>query len=126
MRIKRIRWLLAIFVAMFFANNVAAAARACVLPFMSEDHAAIQTLDARGIEHLCPDADEATRCLAHCTQGLKSGEQGLSADVPLPAFAPGPALLYFSSPPGQSATVIAAAPAFVGPPLTILFRNLRN
>jgi len=118
--------LLAIFVAMFLANNVTAAARACALPFMGEDHAAIQALDARGIEHLCPDADEATRCLAHCTQGFKSSEQGLSADVPLPAFAPGPAVLHVWSPPEQLATAIAAAPAFVGPPLTILFRNLRN
>ena len=116
--------MLAFFLAMFLGNSATAAARACALLSMGEDQPSIQALEARGIVHLCPEADGAIRLSVHCAQGFKGSEQGPPADAFL-AFAPAPAVLHVSAPAGQSAVGIAA-PDFVGPPLTILFRNLRN
>ncbi len=113
---------------MFLANGAAAAARACTVDLAGQEHAALQARDASGDEHLCPEADSATRCLAHCTQGLKSTEQKLVADHPAPVlFAPPFIVLHVAFRPEQAALVLASAPPpIVGPPLTILFRNLRN
>ncbi len=113
--------------AMFLANGAAAAARACTLNLAGQEHAPLQARDAGGDELLCPEADTATRCLEHCTQGYKSTEQKLAADIPAPVlFAPPFTVIHAAFRPAQVPLVVATAPPIVGPPLTILFRNLRN
>lgn len=112
---------------MFLANGAAAAARACTVNLAGQEHAALKARDAGGDEHLCPESDTATRCLTHCTQGYKSTEQKLVADIPAPVlFAPPFTALHVAFRPAQVPLVVATAPPVVGPPLTILFRNLRN
>ncbi len=120
------RYLIYFLAAMFIASNAAAAARACVVNLAGQEHAAVRALDAEGDEHLCPQSDDASRCLRHCTQSYKSDQQQFSADVPV--FLSAPALAVFQAPiQAQSRLVVVAlAPPIVGPPLTILFGNFRN
>ena len=125
MKTGRIRYLLVFFAAMFLANNVAATARACIAALAGQEHAAIQLADANGDEHMCPASGDAARCFTHCAQSLKNDEQKLATDASgivfaLPLSVP---RVWFKSEP--SAFVLAAAPPLVGPPLTILFGNLR-
>ncbi len=125
MKPARIRYLLVIFAAMFLANNAVASARACMVQLAAQEHTAIRSLDTSADEHLCPEADSAANCLAHCTQSYKSDEQRYSFDAPAVAVAP-PLLLHrawFPIEPRRLA--IASAPTVVGPSLTILFGNLR-
>lgn len=126
MKLARIRYLVVFFAAMFLANNAVASSRACMVQMAVQEHAAIQVLEAGGDKNLCPEADGAANCLAHCTQSYKSEQQNLSFDVPAIAVAP-PLSLHrarFAVEPRR--LVIASAQPVVGPPLTILFRNLRN
>ncbi len=110
---------------MFLANGAAAAARACTVDLAGQEHPAMQA--GGGDEHLCPESDTAARCLEHCTQGFKSTEQKVTADIPAPVSAPPFTLLHAAFRPEQAALVVVSAPPpIVGPPLTILFRNLRN
>ena len=110
---------------MFLANNAVASARACIMLMAAQEHTAIQALGSGGDEHLCPEADSAANCLAHCTQSYKSDEQRYSFDAPAVAVAP-PLLLHRAwFPIEPKRLVIASAPPVVGPPLTILFGNLR-
>lgn len=111
---------------MFLVNNAAAAARACMVQLAADEHAAIRILDTGGNENLCPEADNAaTNCPAHCTQSYKSDVQNLSFDAPAIAFAPPLCLHRAWVPIEPRRLVIASAPPVVGPPLTILFGNLR-
>ena len=125
MRPGRIRYSIVFFAAMFLANNAVASARACTVGLAAQEHTAIQVLDSSGDGHLCPDAGSADDSIAHCTQSYKSDVQNLSFDTPAPAVAP-PLLLHrVGGPVGPRRPVIASAPPIVGPPLTILFGNLR-
>ena len=125
MNTGRVRYLLVFFVAMFLANNVAAAARACIVELTGQEHAVVQQADAGGDEHVCPVSEDAARCFTHCTQSFKNDQQKLATDVPGIAFASPLSLprVWFRTEP--RALVVAAAPPPVGPPLTILFGNLR-
>jgi len=125
MKPARIRYLLFIFAAMFLANNAVASARACMVQLAAQEHTAIQVLDSGGDEHLCPEADSAANCLAHCTQSYKSDQQRYSFDAPAVAVAPPLSLHRAWFPIKPRRLVIAPAPPVVGPPLTILFGNLR-
>ena len=125
MRSGRIRYLLAFFAAMFVANNAVASARACMVQMAAQEHTAIQVLYSGGDEHLCPEADSAANCLAHCTQSYKSDQQNLSFDAPAVAVAPPLSLHRAWIPIELRRLVIASAPPVVGLPLTILFGNLR-
>ena len=125
MRLGRIRYLIVFFAVMFLANNAAAAARACMVALAAEEHTAIQVLDSGGDEHLCPEADSAANCLAHCTQSYKSDQQNVSFDVPAIVFAPPLSLHRAWVPIEPRRLVTASAQPVVGPPLTILFGNLR-
>lgn len=128
MKTGGMRLLVVFFTLMFLANNTAAAARACIVELAGPQHAAIQLVDADGYEHLCPVSDDAARCLSHCTQSYRNDEQKLFwADVPGFVFtpAPAPSILRAWSQPEPAISLIASAPLVVGPPLTILFRNLR-
>jgi len=110
---------------MLVANNATAAVRACAVDLASEQHFAIQAhgdLD----KHVCPEADDASRCLPHCTQSAKSDDQNLPTDAPTLFVAPVQYLLPVSFRPESAAPVLVSAPPVVGPPLTILFRKLRN
>lgn len=112
--------------AMFFASSAVATARACMADLAGQEHLAVRALDAEGDEHLCPQSDDAGRCLTHCTQSYKSDEQRFSADVHAVALAPSLAVLHISFQAQPKPVVVASAPPIVGPPLTILFRNFRN
>ena len=118
------QYLVVFFAAMFLANNAVAGARACMVALAAEEHTAIQALDSGG-EHLCPEADSAANCLTHCTQSYKSDQQNLSFDAPAIAVAPPFSLHRAWVPIEPRRLVIASAPPIVGPPLTILFGNLR-
>lgn len=125
MRPGRIRYLIVFFAAMFLANNAMASARACMVQLAAQEHTAIRSFNSGGDEHLCPEADSAANCLAHCTQSYKSDEQRYFFDAPAVAVAP-PLLLHRAwFPVGPRRLVIASAPTVVGTPLTILFGNLR-
>ena len=125
MKPSRIRYLLIFFAAIFLANNAAAAARACMVKLAAQEHTAIQVLDTSGDKHFCPEADSAANCLAHCAQSYKNDEQKVSFDAPALAIAPplSPRRVWFLV--ESRLTVIALAPPVIGPPLTILFGNLR-
>ena len=126
MKLARIRYLVVFFAAMFFANNALAIARACMVELAAPEHTAIRMLNSGGDEHVCPEADSAANCLAHCTQSYKGEQQRLSFDAPTIAIAPPLSLhrVWFQAEPRR--LVMASAIPVVGPPLTILFRNLRN
>ena len=119
------RFVLVFFVAMFLANNVAAAARACISVLAGQEHAAMQQADAGGDEHLCPASDDAARCFTHCTQSVKNDQQNRSIDVSGIVLASPLSVprIWFQAQP--RAFVLAAAPPLVGTPLTILFGNFR-
>lgn len=124
MRPGRIRFLLVFFAAVFLANNAVAAARACIVELAGPEHGAIQLADAAGHEHLCPLSDDAARCLTHCTQSYKNDEQKFWTDVPGVVFASAPTFLRVWVHPEPVVTLIGSVPP-IGPPLTILFGNLR-
>ena len=126
MRPRRIRYLLVFFAAMFLVNNAVASARACMVTLAAEEHTAIRVLDTGSGENLCPEADDAAaNCLAHCTQSYKSDQQNFSFDVPAVVSAPPLSLYRAWIPIEPRRLVIASAQPVVGPPLTILFGNLR-
>jgi len=125
MKPARIRYLLIIFAAMFLANNAAASARACMVQLAAQEHTAIRIFDTSSDKHLCPEADSAANCLVHCTQSYKSDQQRVSFDAPAVAVAPPLSLHRAWIPIEPRRLVIAWAPPVVGPPLTILFGNLR-
>lgn len=125
MKLARIRYLLIFFAVMFLANNTVAAARACLVELAGPEHAAIQAAGADGQEHLCPVSDDAARCLTHCTQSYKNDEQKLFwSDIPGVAVAPAPSVIRIWFRPGPVVTLPVSLPP-IGPPLTILFGNLR-
>ena len=81
--------------------------------------------DAGGDGHRCPASDDAARCFTHCTQSFQGDQQKLSTDVSGIVFA-----YPFSVPrvwlqAQPRVFVPTAAPPPVGPPLTVLFGNLR-
>jgi len=126
MKPRRLRWLLGLCAAMLVANNVTAAVRACSMDLAGTEHVAIQARDAPTDQHVCPEADDATQCLAHCTQSVKSTGQNLSSDVPVLFVAPANCVYLISFRLQATSSMVASAPPVVGPPLTILFRKLRN
>lgn len=120
------RYLTYFLAAMFIASNASAAARACVVNLAGQEHAAVRALDAEGDEHLCPQSDDASGCLTHCTQSYKNDQQQFSADVPPLVLAPAPAVFHAPVQAAPKLVVLALAPHIVGPPLTILYGNFRN
>jgi len=118
------RHLLVFAAAMFLANNTAIAARACMQELGSQKHTAVQVFDTTDHEHLCPEADSATNRLPHCAQGHKNDEQQFSFDTTTVAVAPLSSHRFWF-PGGPRPLALSLAPSVVGPPLTILFRNLR-
>jgi len=126
MKRARIRYLVFFFAAMFLANSALAVVRACMVELAAQEHTAIRILDAGGDGHQCPEADSAANCLTHCTQSYKSDEQRFSFDSPTMAVAPPLVLHRAWYPHARRRLVMASAPPVAGPPLTILFRNLRN
>jgi len=114
------------FAAIFFANNVAYAARAGLSALAEDEHALLGHFSTVAVDHECPSADDAGICLIHCTQGFKHSEQKAFAEIP--GAPPAPRGFVFHAPfrAESAASVASLPPHFVGPPLTILFRNFRN
>jgi hypothetical protein len=125
-RFRRTRYLTLFFAAMFFANNVAAAVRACVVDLAAQQHVAISALAAAADESLCPPSDDAGPCLTHYAQSRQNDEQKFLASFPAAAFVPVLAVLQVPFPAKPKPVVVASAPPIVGPSLTILFGNYRN
>lgn len=126
MKLARLRYLVVFFAALFVMNNALAVARACMVELAAPEHTAIRVLNSSGDEHVCPESDNAANCLTHCTQSYKGEQQRLSFDAPTMAAAPPLSLprIWFQAEPSR--LVLASAAPVVGPPLTILFHNLRN
>jgi len=126
MRSKRIRFLLTFVAAMLLANNAAVAARAFITGLSGQDIVAVQALDATGVGHLMPVDDEATLCLTHCVQNYKNHERELATNAFKVVFLPALFVPYSAVEIKPAASLVALAPQAAGPPLTILFHNLRN
>jgi len=126
MKSGRIRFLLTLVVAMLLANNVAVSARAFITGLNGQDIAAVQALDATGVGHLKPADDDEALCLAHCAQSYSNHEQVVATNAFKVAFLPALFAPSFPVEIKPAASVVALAPQAAGPPLTILFHNLRN
>jgi len=125
-RFRRTRYLILFVAAMFFASNVAAAVRACVVDLATQGHIAVSAPAAAPGESKCPPTDDAGPCLTHYAQSYQNDEQKFSLDVPSSALAPVLIVFHPFSRAKPEPDLRAAAPLFVGPPLTILFGNFRN
>ena len=125
-RFRRMRYLTFFMAAMFFANNVVAAVRACVADLNTHEHIAISAPAAAGGGPLCPPSDDAGPCLTHYAQSYQSEEQKIWADFPPVAPAPVLSVLDVAFQANPKLLVMASAPPIVGPSLTILFGNFRN
>ncbi|MFS8086043.1 MAG: hypothetical protein ACMG6H_10465, partial [Acidobacteriota bacterium] len=118
--------LLIVLAAMFVANGAIAAARACMVGLDAHAHTAVRVLDCSGEEPLCPEAAAtAQHYLVDCTQCYKGDKPGLFFDTPAVAIAPHLSLHRAWFQPAPRQLVIASVPPVGGPPLTILFGNLR-
>lgn len=126
MRFRWMRYLTLFLAAMFFANNVPAAVRACVADSKSHEHIAVSAPADAGGEALCPPSDDAGACLTHFAQSYQNDEQKFWADFPPVGPAPVLSLLHVAFRAKPKPLVMASAPPIVGPPLTILFGNFRN
>jgi len=126
MKSGRMRFLLTLVAAMLLANNVAVAARAFITGLSGHDIAAVQMLDATGVGHLKLVDNDQTSCLTHCVQSHRSHEPELATNAFKVAFLPALFVPRFSVEIKPAASLVALAPQAAGPPLTILFHNLRN
>ena len=126
MRSKRIRYLIAFVAAMFLANNVAVEARAFITGPRGRGMLGVQALDGAAVESVEAVDDHQALCLTHCAQGCKNHEQELATNAFKRAFLPAVFVPYFPVEIKPAAPVFALAPQAAGPPLTILFHNLRN
>lgn len=126
MKSGRIRFLLTLVAAMFLANNVAVAARAFVTGLSGQEIVAVQALDPTDVGHLNPADEDTALCLAHCAQSYSNHEQVVATNAFKIAFLPALFVPCFTVEIKPAASVVALAPQAAGPPLTILFHNLRN
>jgi len=126
MRSNRTRYLFTFFAAMLLANNALAVARACVVHFPAPKLVVGQVLHTGGDERLCSAPDDANKCPEHVTGIRNSGDLNLFIDPPSVALGPQRVPLRVGVSPDSMRLVVASAPPIVGPPLTILFHNLRN
>jgi hypothetical protein len=126
MKKRRFRHLITFVAAMFLANNVGAAAYACLVGLGSLVSVAAPQLDPAGAGHLEHVAGADAPCLTQCVQNYRDPTQELAANgldiVSLPAPS-GPCLAVRTEP---TPARVAWAPKAAGPKLFILFRNLRN
>lgn len=111
---------------MLVANNAVSAVRACSLELTGSEHLAIHPREAQADRHVCPDSNDANQCLAHCTQSAKTTEPNVSSDVATPVVASMSFDVFVFFRRTAQVAVTADPPRVVGPPLTILFHNLRN
>lgn len=127
MQIRRMRYLTLFLMAMFFANNAAAAFRACAIDLAGQDQVAAHALEPRAGDTPCPESDESGPCLKHFVQSQQYDEQKTWAGVPapVPLLAPKVLQLLITAQP-RPVLIMAVAPPVVGPPLTILYGNFRN
>jgi len=121
----RIRYLITFVAAMFLANNVAAAVRVSTAGAQGQDMAAAHKPDAAGTGHVEFVADDEAACLRHCVQAYKSPGQKFATTGSKVVFVSLRSVPYRSSGIKRSAPAVALAPQAIGPPLIILFGNLR-
>jgi len=124
MRSKKIRYLISFLVAMFVANNVAAAAYACITAINGRDAAAIRILES--VKHAEQGPANGDSCRTHCAQGEVIQQQELAPAVNANVFAPAPLFAPLAIKFKPAAAILSLAPQVIGPPLPILFHNLRN
>jgi len=126
MKTRRFRHLITFVAAMFLANNVAAAAYACIAGLGSLAPVTAPGLESTGAGHLERAADADPLCITQCARSDRDPAQPFAANgsgpVPTP-LASGPCLSVTIEP---TRSRIAWAPKVPGPPLPILFCNLRN
>ena len=121
----RIRYLITFVAAMFLANNVAAAVRVPVAGPQGQDMAASQKPGATGIKHVEFVADDEAACFKHCVQAYKNPGQKFATTGSKVVFTSLRSIPYRSAGIKRTTTAVALAPQAIGPPLIILFGNLR-
>jgi len=122
------KYLALLLMVMFFTNNAAAAIRAiCVGDPSGQGGIAVHLADTDSDKHEVSESDVAGPCLKHCVQSQHYYDQQTWTDVSSPARLPAPkVILQLSHPALPRLVLLAFAPPFVGPRLTILYRNFRN
>ena len=120
------RYVALLLAVLFFANNSAAAARACVSGIAGSGQAQAHALGAYAGEPACPQTDGAGPCPKHQVQSHQAGENDIWAVTPALAVLAAPELPLLTLPAAAKLVVVASAPPVLGPPLTILYRNFRN
>lgn len=121
----RIRYLITFVAAMFLANNVAAAVRVSIAGPQGQDMAAAQKPGATGIGHVEFVADDEAVCFRHCAQAHKKPEQEFATNGSKVVFISLRFVPYRSVGIKRTTTAVALAPQAIGPPLIVLFGNLR-
>jgi len=124
MRSKKIRCLISFLVAMFVANNVAAAAYACITALNGRDPTTIRVLES--VKHAEQGPANGESCLAHCAQGEVIQQQELAPAVNADVFVPAPRSAPLAIKVKPAAAILSLGPQVIGPPLPLLFHNLRN
>lgn len=126
-RFMRMRYLSLFLATMLFASNAAAALRACVANLAPPSHAVACVTVGEGGEQACAQPGDADACLNRCIRNHQSDEQTVAAGAPVFAPVPGFAVRNIPLPTRlRRELVVVEARPIVGPPLTILFGNLRH
>lgn len=120
------RFLTFLLLALFLANNAAAAVRACLADPAVPNHAALHVRGAHAGDPTCPQSDESGPCLKHYVQRHQLDEQKTWASVPNTVLVPALDFPQFSTPATPKLVVLSSTPPVVAPPLTILYRNFRK
>jgi len=124
MRSKKIRYLITFLAAMFVANNVAAAASACIAAVKGQNSVAVQILES--VKHAEQGPVDGESCLTHCAQGEVIQQPDFAAAVYSAVSLPPPSYERIALENKPVAAVLSLAPPVIGPPFTILFHNFRN
>lgn len=125
MRVRHLRWLMILVMALFTLNGVAGVARACALSQAETQHSSANTSTAGADSHPCQDSFGGETCLAHGIQDAKASQQKVASDLPPLVFAPPYRVLRIPVPPVPGVPRMALTRPGFGESLTILFGNLR-
>jgi hypothetical protein len=127
MKSGAVRYWFVLFAALIATSVVATATRAGTVERAGNESTASRVCDAGGEQHPCLDSDGAAHCIAHCaqTRSVSNDAQSIAGDASrlVPVLPAGVTRLRFRT-QTRLLAIAPAAPA-AGPPLTILFHNLR-
>lgn len=126
MRHIPITWILAFAAAMFFANQAGAATYGCDFPADAQAHVTAPPSDADESAQSASVNHVDQLCMRQCALTSEAQSNPLAAassdTIPLPIRVESFLLVRL----GPASTRVAYAPPAAGPPLSLLFGNLRN